>query len=83
LFANFIDHKGEFVELVLVTDGKLSVARSIKHFTFKDKDGKPQEATFRVTDVFHKVDGKGRVIQTHIFAPTDRKTGLTEMNLKS
>src|SRR5882724_7095272 len=34
-FANFTDGKGEFVELVVVTDGKLGVARSIQHFTFK------------------------------------------------
>jgi ketosteroid isomerase-like protein len=82
-FAGFIDPKGEFVELEVVTDGKLGVARSIQHFTFKDKDGKPQEATFRVTDVYHKVDGKWKIIQTHVSAPMDPKTGMTQMNLKS
>jgi ketosteroid isomerase-like protein len=82
-FAGFIDAKGEFVELEVVTDGKLGIARSIQHFTFKDKDGKPQEATFRVTDVFHKVDGKWKAIQTHVSAPMDPKTGMTQMNLKS
>jgi ketosteroid isomerase-like protein len=82
-FANFNDAKAEFVELVVVTDGKLGIARSIQHFTFKDKDGKPQEATFRVTDVFHKVDGKWKAIETHVSAPMDPKTGMTQMNLKS
>lgn len=81
-FANFPNGKGEFVELEVVTDGKLGVARSIQHFTSKDKNGKPQEATFRVTDVFHKVDGKWKVIQSHVSAPMDPKTGLTQMNLK-
>jgi ketosteroid isomerase-like protein len=82
-FANFNDAKGEFVELEVVTDGKLGVARSIQHFTYKDKDGKPQEATLRVTDVFHKVGGKWKVIQTHVSAPMDPKTGMTQMNEKS
>ena len=82
-FNNAKDAKGEFVELEVVTDGKLGIARSIQHFTFKDKDGKPQEATFRVTDVFHKVDGKWKAIQTHVSAPMDPKTGMTQMHLKS
>jgi ketosteroid isomerase-like protein len=81
-FANFPNAKGEFVELVVVTDGKMGMARSIQRFTFKDKDGKPQEITARVTDVFHKVDGKWKVIHTHISAPMDPKTGMTQMNLK-
>src|ERR1700687_1062982 len=81
-FANFPNATGEFVALVVVTDGKMGMARSIQRFTFKDKDGKPQEITARVTDVFHKVDGKCKVIHTHISAPMDPKTGMTQMNLK-
>jgi ketosteroid isomerase-like protein len=83
VFANFTDAKGEFVELVVVTDGKMGMARSIQHFTYKDKDGKAQEVTVRVTDVFHKVDGKWKAIHTHVSAPMDPKTGMTQMNLKS
>jgi ketosteroid isomerase-like protein len=71
------------VELVVVTDGKLGMARSIQHFTWKDKDGKPSEATFRVTDVFHKVDGQWKVIHTHASVPVDPKTGMGQMDLKS
>ena len=82
-FGNAKDVKGEFVELVVVTDGKLGMARSIQHFTWKDKDGKPSEATFRVTDVFHKVDGQWKVIHTHASVPVDPKTGMGQMDLKS
>jgi uncharacterized protein (TIGR02246 family) len=82
VFANFANAKGAFVELVVVADGKLGMARSIQHFTFKDKDGKAQEVTVRVTDVFHKVDGKWKIIHTHISAPMDPKTGMTQTNLK-
>jgi ketosteroid isomerase-like protein len=83
VFANFAGAKGNFVELVVVTDGKMGMARSIQHFAWTDKAGKPQEVTVRVTDVFHKVDGQWKVIHTHISAPMDPKTGLTQTHLKS
>jgi ketosteroid isomerase-like protein len=41
VFATFAGAKGEFVELEVVTDGKLGVARSIQRFTWTDKNGKP------------------------------------------
>ena len=59
----------------MVTDGKMGMARSIQHFAWTDKTGKPQEVTVRVTDVFHKVDGHWKVIHTQIPAPMDPKTG--------
>ena len=83
VFANFAGAKGDFVELVVVADGKLGMARSIQHFAWTDKAGKPQEVTVRVTDVFHKVSGQWKIIHTHISAPMDPKTGMTETNLKS
>jgi ketosteroid isomerase-like protein len=83
VFATFVGAKGNFVELVVVADSKLRMARSIQHFAWTDKAGKPQEVTVRVTDVFHKVDGRWKVIHTHISAPMDPKTGLTQTNLKS
>ena len=82
-FNNAKDVKGEFVELQIVTDGKLGVARSIQHFTWTSKDGKPMEATFRVTDVLHKTGGKWKVFHTHVSVPVNPNTGKAEMNLKS
>jgi len=82
-FSNASDIRGEFVELVIVTDGMMGMARSIQHFTWKNKDGKPQAATIRVTDVFHKTKGEWKIIHSHISVPVDPKTGLGQMNLKS
>ncbi len=82
VFNNLTDLKGEFVELEVVTDGKLGVARSIQHFTWKDKDGKPGEGTWRVTDVFHKVGGKWKAIHAHTSVPVDPATGQGQMNLQ-
>lgn len=73
--------KGKFVELVVVTDGKMGMARSIQHFTWTGKDGKPAEGTFRVTDVFQKVGGEWKVIHSHVSVPIDPATGKADMNL--
>jgi ketosteroid isomerase-like protein len=82
-FNNATDIKGNFVELNVVTDSKLAVAYSIQHFTWKTKDGKPMQGTFRVTDVYHKVDGQWKVFHTHASVPIDPKTGQAQMNLAS
>jgi len=81
-FSNATDVKGEFVELVVVTDGKMGMARSIQHITWKDKAGKAQEATLRVTDVYHKVNGEWKVFHSHVSVPVDLKTSQGQMNLK-
>ncbi len=82
-FNNAKNVKGEFVELQVVTDGKLGIARSIQHFTWTSKDGKPMEATFRVTDALHKVGGKWKIFHTHVSVPVDPSTGKAQMDLKS
>jgi ketosteroid isomerase-like protein len=82
-FNNAKDVKGEFVELQVVTDGKLGVARSIQHFTWTSKDGKPMAATLRVTDVLHKTGGRWKVFHTHVSVPVNPDTGKAAMDLKS
>ena len=74
--------KGEFVALDVVADGKLGVARSLQHFTWTDKDGKPSEATFRVTNCWHKVNRQWKLFHSHVSFPIDPATGKAEMNLK-
>ena len=82
-FEEAKDLKGEFVELEVVADDTLGAARSLQHFTWKDKDGKAQEGMFRVTDIFHKVGGKWKLLHSHVSVPVDPATGKGQMNLKS
>jgi ketosteroid isomerase-like protein len=82
-FQDAKDLKGDFVELEVVADDKLGTARSLQHFTWKDKEGKAMEGTFRVTDVFHKVEGKWKLIHSHVSVPVDPATEKGQMNLKS
>src|SRR5262245_59256500 len=81
-FSGTTDLKGEFVELVVVGDGDIGMARSIQHFTWKDKEGKPTAMTIRVTDVFHKVKGEWKVMHSHISVPVVLKTNQGQLNLK-
>jgi ketosteroid isomerase-like protein len=82
-FNNVTDFKGDFVTLTIVTDGKMGMAESIQHFTWKGKDGKPAEVTDRVTDVLKKEKAGWKIIHTHVSVPIDPKTGQGETNLKS
>lgn len=81
-FNNAKDVKGEFLQLAVVTDGKLGIARSIQHFTWTSKDGKPMAATFRVTDALHKTGGKWKIFHTHVSVPVNPETDKGEMDLK-
>jgi ketosteroid isomerase-like protein len=82
VFQEAKDLKGDFVELEVVADDKLGAARSLQHFTWKDKEGKSMEGIFRVTDVFHKVAGKWKLIHSHVSVPVDPATEKGQMNLK-
>jgi ketosteroid isomerase-like protein len=81
-FANATNIKGEFLQIDVVTDGRLGIVNSIQHFTWTSKDGKPREATLRVTDSLHKVDGQWKIFHSHISVPVDPATGQAQMNLK-
>ncbi|MGO9061789.1 MAG: YybH family protein [Candidatus Binataceae bacterium] len=81
VFNNAKDVKGEIVELNVVTDGKIGVAYSIQRFRWNDREGKPIEGTWRVTDVLHKVKGQWKVFHSHNSVPVDPVTDKGQMNL--
>ena len=82
-FNNAKNVQGKMVELTVLTDGRMGVAYSIQHFTWTGKDGKPMEATVRVTDAYHKVDGQWKIFHSQVSVPVDPKTGMGQMNLSS
>lgn len=79
-FNNATDVKAKFLDLGIVTDGKMGVAYSVQHFTWKDKAGKAQEANFRITDVYRKEGGVWKVIHSHVSVPVNPATGKPDMN---
>ena len=68
------DIKVDFLSLKVLADGNLGVAYSIQHFTWKES-GQSRELTVRQTDVYRKLGGEWKVIQSHISVPVDSKTG--------
>ncbi len=81
-FANTKNIKGRFLELNVVTDGRLGIVNSIQHFTWTDKNGKPEAGNFRVTDCLHKVEGQWKIFHSHISVPVDPATGKAVMDAK-
>ena len=76
------DSKVEFLELQVISDGKLALARSVQHYTGKTPDGKTLDITYRVTDVWRKKHGQWKVICSHASFPVDMKTGKADMQSK-
>jgi len=73
LHAEVSDWKSE-------TDGNLAYGRGIFKTSGPDKDGKPLDLTFRVTDVFKKINGKWLVIHEHVSWPVDLATGKADLS---
>jgi ketosteroid isomerase-like protein len=81
-FGSAKEVKGTFVSLRVEANGKLGIVHSIQHFTWTDKDGKPGEGTFRVTDAWQKTKDGWKIFHTHVSFPLNAESGKAEMNLK-
>lgn len=81
-FKSVKNPKIEFVDLHVVAEGNMGFARSLQHFTGTSNEGKPMDMTFRVTDCWHKVDGKWKILHTHVSLPVDLATGKAEFQAK-
>jgi ketosteroid isomerase-like protein len=81
-FSRYTDLKVDFLELKVMSDGKLALVRSVQHLTAKDADGKPVDITFRVTDLWRKTHGQWKLILAHDSVPVDMKTGKADMASK-
>ena len=81
-FSNAKDIKGKFLQINVVTDGRMGVVYSIQHFTWTSKDGKPMAMTFRVTDALHKVGGRWKIFHTHVSVPVNPADDKGQTDLK-
>ncbi|MGU3498678.1 YybH family protein [Mycobacterium sp. C31M] len=80
--ANRSDSKAEFVtDPVVVLEGNMAVAFCMEQYRWTEADGMPYECVFRVTDCFHKVDGKWKIYHAHISCPINYETGLIQKTL--
>jgi ketosteroid isomerase-like protein len=81
-FSAFKNAKVEFINLHVVSDGKLGVAESVQHMSATDNSGKPIDMIFRVTDVWRKEKDGWKIIHSHISLPVDMASGKADMESK-
>lgn len=62
-------------ELQLAVGTNLAYAHSIQVGSLTRRDGTVRSATFRVTDVFQKADGKWLIAHEHVSVPADPESG--------
>jgi ketosteroid isomerase-like protein len=72
----------EINDLNVVTNGNLGFSHSIQRVVFTDKDGKKTDITFRLTDVYRKVNGKWLIVHEHVSVPVDLATGKADLSSK-
>jgi len=61
----------EVNELVINSDGEIAYSHGIQHISGTTNEGKPFDATFRITDVYRKSQGNWVIVQEHISLPPD------------
>ena len=81
-FSGYTDGKVDFLELQVISDGKLALARSVQHYTAKAPDGKSFDVTLRLTDLWRKTHGEWKLIDQHVSVPVDMTTGKADMASK-
>jgi ketosteroid isomerase-like protein len=56
----------EVNDLVIDSDVKIAYSRSVQRVSETTNEGKPFDATFRITDVYRESHGKWVIVQEHI-----------------
>jgi uncharacterized protein (TIGR02246 family) len=84
----FASHPGpietfEINDLKIMTSGELGFSHSIQRAVFTEKDGKKADITFRVTDVYRKINGKWLIVHEHVSVPVELETGKADLSSKS
>lgn len=83
LAAAFKNFKIEILKIDIKADRELAVANSEQHFTVLDEKGAAiAESTYRVTDCYHKVNGRWLLFSVHESYPVDLATGKVVLNPK-
>jgi ketosteroid isomerase-like protein len=72
----------EMSDLSVTADGKLGFGHNVQHFSGTDKNGKPIDLTFRVSDGYKKVKGKWMIVEEHLSFPVDLATGKPDLSSK-
>jgi ketosteroid isomerase-like protein len=69
-------------DLAVTAQGSLAFSHSVQRLTGTGVDGKPIDVTVRVTDDYHKINGKWLIVQEHVSVPVDLATGKADTTSK-
>ncbi len=72
----------EMSDLSVTANGRLGFGHNIQHFSGTDKNGKPIDLTFRVSDGYRKINGKWMIVEEHISFPVDIASGKADFSSK-
>ena len=84
LFAAFSGPVDEYelTDLDITASGNLAYGHNIQRAAFTAKDGSKFDLTVRVTDVYHRMNGKWLIIQEHVSLPVDLASGKPDLSSK-
>ena len=74
--------KLEMSDLSITTNGKLGFGHNIQRISGTDKNGKPIDMTFRVSDGYKKINGKWMIVEEHLSFPVDVVSGKADLSSK-
>ena len=74
--------QAELNDLSVSVEGNLAYGHSIQRLVGTDKAGKSADLTFRVTDVYRKINGKWLIVHEHLSWPVDLETGKADLTSK-
>jgi len=74
--------KVEMSDLSITANGKLGFGHNIQRFSGTDKNGKPIDMTFRVSDGYKKIKGKWMIVEEHLSFPVDVASGKADLSSK-
>lgn len=74
--------KYEVSDLSVTVDGTMGFGHSIQHVTGTDTKGQPIDVTYRVTDVYRKINGSWLIVHEHASVPVDLDTGKPDLSSK-
>jgi ketosteroid isomerase-like protein len=74
--------KVEMSDLSITGKCKLGFGHNIQRFTGTDKNGKPIDMTFRVSDGYKKINGKWTIVQEHLSFPVEVASGKADLSSK-
>ena len=83
IFANYPGPiHAELIDFKIQAEGNLGYGIGFFHAVGTNKEGKTDDLTMRITDVYRKINGKWLIVHEHASFPVDLNTGKADLTSK-